>query len=559
MRLRRTLRRLFRLQAPAPPWDPGLATAVARDSTAWRSAVAGARGPRVLIATSVGGFTPATALEGLLAVALTLRGARVSFLLCDSALPACLLATRDGVASPDRFAASGPDPELCPGCTRAGRAAFAPLGLPIHWLSELLTPAATDRARKVAATTPLERIGTWSEDGAEEVGEHALAGALRYFARGELPAGPEGESVLRRYFEASLLTNDALAALFSRERFDCAAFHHGIYTPQGAVGAAARAAGVRVVNWNVAYRRRRFIFSHGHSYHHTLIDEPAEAWEDLELDSGQQADLMSYLASRRHGGGDWIGFHEASEEDPAAIAAALGLDRGRPWIGLLTNVIWDARLHYRANVFHDMLAWVCDTVAWFARNPHLQLVIRAHPGEVRGTLPSRQPIGEELARAFPRLPENVRFIGPERRISTYGVMEQCDTVLIYGTKMGVELAARGIPVVVAGEAWIKNKGVTLDPATSDEYFSILEGLPLRRRLDPATEARARRYAYHFFYRRMIPLDGLAPVPGNPPYRIDVGSLDELRPGASRGLDVVCDGIFEGRPFVYPAELVDTRG
>ena len=38
------------------------------------------------------------------------------------------------------------------------------------------------------------------------VGEHARAGALRYFARGDLSGEPEGEAVLRRYLEASLVS-----------------------------------------------------------------------------------------------------------------------------------------------------------------------------------------------------------------------------------------------------------------------------------------------------------------------------------------------------------------
>ena len=30
----------------------------------------------------------------------------------------------------------------------------------------------------------------------------------------------------------------------------------------------------------------------------------------------------------------------------------------KPVIGLLTNVFWDAQLHYRANAFKDMLDWI---------------------------------------------------------------------------------------------------------------------------------------------------------------------------------------------------------
>ena len=45
---------------------------------------------RVLIPTCVGGHIAMTHVESVLAVALTLRGADVEFLLCDGALPACV-------------------------------------------------------------------------------------------------------------------------------------------------------------------------------------------------------------------------------------------------------------------------------------------------------------------------------------------------------------------------------------------------------------------------------------------------------------------------------------
>jgi hypothetical protein len=180
-------------------------------------------------------------------------------------------------------------------------------------------------------------------------------------------------------------------------------------------------------------------------------------------------------------------------------------------------------------------------------------LIRVHPAEVRGTIPSRQPLVAEIRKAFPSLPPNVFVIPPESKSSTYAAMYRCDSVLIYGTKTGVELTSVGIPVVVAGEAWIRGKGVTMDATTPGEYFRILDGLPAGRRLDAATRQRARKYAYHFFFRRMIPLPFMAPSGAPPPYQVDIKGIRDLLPGRHPGLDVICDGILTGRPFIYPAE------
>src|SRR5688572_11948847 len=107
---------------------------------------------------------------------------------------------------------------------------------------------------------------------------------------------------------------------------------HGIYVPWGIMAEVARAEGAHVSTWNVAYRKRRFIFSHDDTYHHTLMTEPREHWEKQPLSEPQERELMQYLASRREGLFDWIVFHRPSRQDPAQIARQVGVDPGRPVI-----------------------------------------------------------------------------------------------------------------------------------------------------------------------------------------------------------------------------------
>ena len=85
------------------------------------------------------------------------------------------------------------------------------------------------------------------------------------------------EPILRRYLESALLTAFATRRLLRALAFSSAVFTHGIYVPWGIVGEVARQEGVRVSNWNVAYRKRRFIFSHDDTYHHTLHERAARA------------------------------------------------------------------------------------------------------------------------------------------------------------------------------------------------------------------------------------------------------------------------------------------
>jgi hypothetical protein len=83
---------------------------------------------------------------------------------------------------------------------------------------------------------------------------------------------------------------------------------------------------------------------------------------------------------------------------------------------------------------------------------------------------------------------------------------------------------------------------------------MLAQLPLGRRLDAATTLRARKYAYHFFFRRMIPLAFFEPKKNSPHFKIAINNLEELLPEKCKGLDVICDGILRGIDFIYPAEF-----
>jgi len=545
--LARWARRTIHPDAGLRLWDD----LIRREGATWERARSDASGgPVVMIATSTGGHPAVMPVESMLAVALTLRGADVRVLLCDRVLTACLQATREELPSVSSFVRQGPRP-LCSSCFRSGMTTFGSLGLPILRYSELVTAADIREAQAISQGVPAASIGEFRE-GNLSVGEHALAGALRYFAKGSLDNEPLGEAVLRRYLTASLLTMRVAGRLLDSGGYAAWVFHHGIYVPQGVVGEVARSRKVRVVNWSAAYRKRCFIFSHGDTYHHTLMHEPTSEWEDLPWSPVIEKKLMAYLKSRWKGSQDWIWFHERPKTDEEAIRRELGIDT-RPVIGMLTNVVWDAQLHYPANAFPNMIDWAVETIRYFEGRPDLQLVIRVHPAEVTGGVPSRQPMVEVIRENFPRLPKNVVVIPPQSRISTYVVAGMCDSVIIYGTKTGVELASLGTPVIVAGEAWIRNKGISLDVNSPYEYFQLLDRLPLARLLGEAAQVRARKYAYHFFFRRMIPLAFMEPQPGWPPYKVGIHSLRELLPGRDKGLDVICDGILKGTGFVYRDE------
>jgi len=524
---------------------------VEADDVPWREVLTWAEsGPRVLIATNIGGHFGLAGIDRLLAVALTLRGAKITTVLCDGVLPACQMCEFDLVAAPAAFARQGPDHTLCAYCHGPACGAVSRLGLAVRRLSSVLTSADEQEAQSVAEGLNADQIESfrWND---LPVGEHAAAGALRYYARSEIRSEPAAERILRRYLIASILTARAYDRVIEQTAPEVMVAHHGIYVPQGIAAAVARSRGVRVVTWNPAYRRHCFIFSHDDTYHQTMMTEPVALWRDRPLSAAEGKRIRAYLKSRRDGRNDWIIVHHAARLQPLNGVADLALDPAKPVVLLLTNVFWDAQLHYRTNAFRNQGDWLVRTIAWFANRPDLQLVVRIHPAEVTTVPAARQRAAAEIEAAFPRLPGNVRVIGPESAISTYALARLANSAIIFATKTGVELACEGLPVIVAGEAWVRNKGLTFDAHSEADYFRLLAQLPFASRLDEQTIELAERYANHFFFGRMIPLEMVDSVSSPRRFTVTARNRTALKPGSSVGLDVICRGILNGEPFIMP--------
>jgi hypothetical protein len=359
--------------------------------------------------------------------------------------------------------------------------------------------------------------------------------------------------VARRYAAGAIVAARVAGAALERLDPECVVAHHGVYVPQGVLGEVARKAGVRVVNWGVSYRNTTIIASHEDTYHRTMMSEPHDLW-DRPLSDTEEAELLDYLETRRRGRGDWTWVTPEAALRPEVqqrevLVEELGLDPALPIVGLLTNVLWDAQLYYEANAFGDMLEWLWTTLDYFVDHQDLQLIVRIHPHEVK--IGNRQPVAREIARRYPTLPPTIKVIPHDHPYNTYALMSLCRAVLIYGTKTGVELTPFGTPVVVSGDAWIRGKGLTTDVSSREEYLAALDGLAVMEPLPPEVVTRARRYAYHYFLRRMIPLRSLDPDAPTPAHRIE--TAEEVLPGADPGLDVVCDGILDGTPFVFDTD------
>ena len=486
----------------------------------------GGGGPKVLI-VSPRDWAAHVQYEAVIAHALSLRGAEVSFLTCGGGLEIC-----------DRANTYEAPPMPCTSCSRYTRDAIGAHGFPLRTMRagwerddpgwpELDLVSIPDLRAVEMEGLPLGRL---------------VDIPLKWFlCAADIADDPLGGPTTRAFLRSARRIAAGVAATLDEVQPDLVLLLNGLFLFEGVAWALCKQRGIDVVTYERAFRKETLVFHRGVPA--GFYDFSAD-WPDANrpLTTDEEAELDEYLAARRRGSA----FDQYWEFQEKAV------DKGTGRLAsLYTNLTWDTAVIDRDVAFADIQEWISACIRAFAERPEHRLVIRVHPSEV--ALPgkvTRDSLAAYVHREFPELPPNVSMVEPDDVTSSYPLMDASDVGLVYTSTTGLELALSGTPVIVAGETHYRGKGFTTDVSSPDEFTAALD----RALADPASlpvdVATARRYAHFFFFRAPIPAPGVVePLPGLA--RLTVEHLDELRPGVDPALDRICDGLLEGTSFANP--------
>lgn len=492
---------------------------------------------RVGFVTSSGGHKAGNLLEPGLSLALNNSGIKTSVLLCDGVLSACNISEYGNQSKKiDKFIIGGPKKTgTCNDCISRGMKTWDTTCSDIYTYSDYI-----DNNKSSYFTQDFIKDFKFNYK-SYEIGEHVKSASLRFLCRGTFDFNqPETIKIVKRYFDAAIDTVDVAVGYFNDFKPDAIICFHGIYVPHGVLGEIARSKGIRVINWNTSYRQRRVLISEGDTYHKTMCYEDSAKW-DFHLNQDQISEITRYLISRETGTEDWQQFNDNPDMDIFNDQDLNNfIKKYKRSFLLIPNVIWDAQLQYEPTFFNSMSEWVIETIKIFSKNPNIGLIIRIHPAEIRRYSATREPLIEIIKNNFEQIPENIFIINAYENHSTYRLAENVYASIIYGTKTGLELAAVGHPVVVCGEAWIKDKGISFDPKSIKEYKHLIEKAELV--MTNSMKEKAVRFAYHFFERVALKIEFLKPVQKNIAPDIDSDHVDIIYNQSSKGLSTILDEI-----------------
>ncbi len=293
----------------------------------------------------------------------------------------------------------------------------------------------------------------------------------------------------------------AALRLLKDEYPDAVLVPNGLVTELALVYQAARHLGFNAITYEFNDQREQIWLAQNDIVMHQNTDALWAARRSQPLTDEQRQAIAEFedarSQARKYGKGTRF-WQDVARTGSGPLRDALKLD-DRPMVLLATNVLGDSLTLGRHVFASSMAEWVEKTVEYFASHPEVQLVIRVHPGERLMKGPS---IMDVIARALPQHPEHIHVVGPLEKVNTYDLMEIASLGLAYTTTVGMEMAMRCVPVVVAGNTHYRGRGFTLDPSSWDEYYAFLNAalhdLPGHRPTAAQVEA-AWNYAYRFFF------------------------------------------------------------
>ncbi len=304
----------------------------------------------------------------------------------------------------------------------------------------------------------------------------------------------------RMRYQRDELAARAALAWFRNHRPDVAILPNGLIFEFGAVYQAARFLDIPVVTYEFGEQSERIWLAQNEPIIQHNTDSLWRARRDIPLTGEQRRWLENFLLSRQKTQrSDSFArlWQEADRQGGQQARAALGLDE-RPVVLYTTNVLGDSLTLGRQLLGPTMSDWIRRLMRYFAARSDVQLVVRIHPGENLTDGPS---VANVICQTLPNLPSHIHVIGPKEKINTYDLMDFADVGLVYTTTSGLEMALRGIPVLVAGKTHYRDRGFTLDANTYTEYFDTLDRVldkPSAYRLNREQLDLAWNYAYRFF-------------------------------------------------------------
>lgn len=295
---------------------------------------------------------------------------------------------------------------------------------------------------------------------------------------------------------------DDLEQLFDRRRIAAVVVSHTVYIDYGLLLRVALMRGIPVFGkmWldPIGLRKYRKLAEATESVGDITQSEILFFREKFGAEFGAKARAFYPPSRNRIAENDYFryGYGEDKEEISfSSLICDLGLDHEKKSCAIMAHMFMDCAHSFPDTLFDDYYQWLEQTLAFVAKQTHVNWLVRQHPYEkmVEGdpNFPSIcDPFNQIIAR-YVRPENTIRVVPPKVATSTLFSSNGVTTV---GGTAGLEFASVGVPCILAGRPFYADLGFTLRPTTPDAYFATLASIPSLPRVSEDRQQLAKEVA-----------------------------------------------------------------
>lgn len=479
--------------------------------------------------------------EGLYGYAMKLRGYNVHALLCGQTIEKC-----------DNQTILKDNPFNCSLCLYEQKRFVETFNIIPHYYFNIL-----DDNRKIEISNFISKSSTKSllelmyDD--INLGNQITMAVIRYLLSSKIDL-IKHEKIIKQFAFSTIVSYEVTKKLIKELKPKFVLLSHGVYSTWGGAIEACKKEKIKVIVWGRGYVKGNVIADFNDSYIFECAKEANILWEELDLTIEQKEKIINYFKNKKNPLKtlDYVNYYENNTDSDLDFNKYSFLkDRQRIKFGLFPNIPWDGTTFSSRKEFPSLDKFLKETINWFLKNKEYDLIIRAHPAEIADKYNlSQERIKDLIDELLPVLPDNIFYIEPDDKLTSYKVSDICDVNLFFASTMALEFAFEGKVVIQTGQSMISNKGFVFEPKSIEEYEILLDKASKKELfMTDEMKERVQKYAYHWIYKRHIP-ENTYEHKALTFTKYNMTSSMDLAPGKNKVVDWFIDRCEDGKPFIW---------
>ena len=257
---------------------------------------------------------------------------------------------------------------------------------------------------------------------------------------------------------------------------------------------------IPIITWNIGYRKNTFYFAQKDTYHKIF---PKRENNIKSLTKAQEQIISNYVRDRKERSSDWM-WYVNSVNEKLTTDNLDQISSGKKIIGVFPNVFWDAQSHFDDAIYDDMYEFIDHIHKISQLYKDNIFIIRPHPAELNGQSQA-SILTQDYFNSFNS--KNFYVLNANSSISSYTLAENSEFCISYASKIIPELSVMGKTVIVAGEAFAKGKGFTLDAQSKEDLENLVYNCVKGHRFNSLEEkVKALTFLYNYYYDWTVEFD-----------------------------------------------------